>query len=158
MRWECQERVPIPTCITARAWRTCRDVCRDRYLTVSFEVGGGENVPGIPGATWRNFTYLIGDPCESNASLSWWLSRKPTSWSAVIYSLALQPIWILDINIRYLISKSRAVTWTSKENLFYSLPRFMMSLRDQLLFIVPFYGNFGQSQVDTNGTIISYQG
>ena len=53
----------IPTCITARAWRTCRDVCRDRYLAVAFEVGGGEIVPGIPGAcTTRNFPYLVRAP------------------------------------------------------------------------------------------------
>ena len=40
-------------------WRTCRGACRDRKLAVSFEVSGGENVPGIPGAcTTRNFTYL----------------------------------------------------------------------------------------------------
>ena len=31
----------MPTCITACAWRTCRDACRDRYLAVSFEFGGG---------------------------------------------------------------------------------------------------------------------
>ena len=55
MRRECQERFPrhrvlaIPTYITAR-WRTCHDECRGRYLAVSFEVGVGENVPGIPGA------------------------------------------------------------------------------------------------------------
>ena len=36
MRRECRERFPrhhglaIPTCIMARAWRTCRDACRDR--------------------------------------------------------------------------------------------------------------------------------
>ena len=36
MRRECRERFPrhcglaIPTCITTRAWRTCRDACRDR--------------------------------------------------------------------------------------------------------------------------------
>ena len=36
MPWECRERFPrhrglaIPTCITARASRTCRDACRDR--------------------------------------------------------------------------------------------------------------------------------
>ena len=36
MRLECRERFPrhrglaIPACITARAWRTCRDACRDR--------------------------------------------------------------------------------------------------------------------------------
>ena len=52
MRRECRERFPhhrglaIPTCITARAWPTCRDACRDRSLAVSFEVGGGENVSG----------------------------------------------------------------------------------------------------------------
>ena len=52
----------IPTCITARAWRTCRDACRE--LAVSFEVGSGENVPGIPGArATRDFTYLVRGPC-----------------------------------------------------------------------------------------------
>ena len=56
MRRECQERFPrhrwlaIPTCITARASRTCRDECRDRQLAFSFTVGDGESVPGIPGA------------------------------------------------------------------------------------------------------------
>ena len=71
MRRECRERFPrhrglaIPTCITARAWRTCRDACRDRWLAVSFEVGGGEYVPSIPGAcATRNFTYLARGPCD----------------------------------------------------------------------------------------------
>ena len=32
---------------------------------MSFEAGGGENVPGIPGAcTTRNFTYLLGGPSD----------------------------------------------------------------------------------------------
>ena len=71
MRRECRERfschrgIAIPTCTTARASRTCRDACRDRSLAGSFEVSGGENVPGIPGAcATRNFTYLIRGP--------WW--------------------------------------------------------------------------------------
>ena len=71
MRRECRERFPchrgwaIPTCITARASRTCRDACRDRYLAVSFEIGGGGNVPGIPGACATcNFTYLVRGPLE----------------------------------------------------------------------------------------------
>ena len=34
----------FPTCITAHAWRTWLDACRDRYLAVSFEIGVGENV------------------------------------------------------------------------------------------------------------------
>ena len=56
----------ITTCITACAWRTCRDACRDRWLVASFEVGGGENVPGIPGAcATRNFTYLVRGPWRS---------------------------------------------------------------------------------------------
>ena len=29
----------ISTCITARAWRLCREACRDRWLAISFEVG-----------------------------------------------------------------------------------------------------------------------
>ena len=50
MRRECRERFPrhrglaIPTCITARAWRMCRDACRGRWLAVSIEVGCGERV------------------------------------------------------------------------------------------------------------------
>ena len=74
MRWECQERFPRhhglanPTCITVRAWRTGGDACRDRQLAVSFEVGGGENVPGIPGAyTTRNFAYLVRGPLTSTS-------------------------------------------------------------------------------------------
>ena len=49
MHRECRERFPrhrwlaISTCITTRAWRTCRDACRDRSLAFFSEVGGGEN-------------------------------------------------------------------------------------------------------------------
>ena len=71
MRRECRELFPrhrglaIAGCITARASRTCRDASRDRYLGISFEVGGGGNVPGIPGAcATRNFTYLARGPCR----------------------------------------------------------------------------------------------
>ena len=66
MRREWQERFPrhrelaIPTCIT------CRTACGDRQLTASLAVGGGENVPGIPGA-WanHNFAYLVIGPRSS---------------------------------------------------------------------------------------------
>ena len=58
MRLECRERfsrhsgLAIPRCIKARAWRTCRDACRD--------------VPGIPGAcATSNFTYLVRSPREA---------------------------------------------------------------------------------------------
>ena len=64
----CHCGLVIPTCITTRAWRTCRDAYRNHYLAVSFEVDGGENVPSIPGAcATHNFTYLVrgllGVPC-----------------------------------------------------------------------------------------------
>ena len=69
MRRECQEHFPyhlglaIPTSIAARAWRTCRDACRDRKLAVSFEISGGRNVPGLPGGCeTRNVTYLARGP------------------------------------------------------------------------------------------------
>ena len=56
-------RLAIPTCIAASMWRTCRDVFRDRKRVVSFEAGGGENVPGIPGACANhNLTYLVTSP------------------------------------------------------------------------------------------------
>ena len=46
------------TCVTC-------DACRDRYVAVSFEGGGGENVSGIPSAcATRNFTYLVRGPWQ----------------------------------------------------------------------------------------------
>ena len=56
----CHRGLVISTCNTTRAWRTCRDACRDRYLAVSLV---WENVPGIPGAcTTRNSTCLVRGP------------------------------------------------------------------------------------------------
>ena len=69
MHWECRERFPCHrfqrkmlvsdpgmdhgTCVTHVPW------CMSGSLTC----GGGENVPGIPGAcATRNFTYLARDP------------------------------------------------------------------------------------------------
>ena len=76
MHRECQGHFPrhcglaIPTCITARASRMCRVACRDRWLVVCFEVGGGENIPGISGACiTRNFEYLVTGPWYGKAYL-----------------------------------------------------------------------------------------
>ena len=88
MRREWRERFPrrrglaIPTCITARAWRTCRDAFRDRLQAVSLEVGSGENLPGIPGAcAKRNFTFLVRGLCfwsiQPQAALSFTCKLKP---------------------------------------------------------------------------------
>ena len=62
-RFPRHRRLAIPTCITARSSRTCRDARRDRYLLISFQVGGEENVLDIPGArATRTFTYMVRDP------------------------------------------------------------------------------------------------
>ena len=78
MRRECRERfsrhpgLAIPTCITVRAWRTYRDACRDSYPAVCFDVGGRENVPGIPSAcATHHFTYLVRGPCRQTSRHMW---------------------------------------------------------------------------------------
>ena len=49
------------TCFTHVLW------CMAGSLSFSFEVGGGENVPGIPGACATcNFTYLVSGPCQDH--------------------------------------------------------------------------------------------
>ena len=121
MRRECRECFPlhrelaIRTCITARAWRACRDTCRDLKLAVSFEVGGGENIPGIPGACAnRNFGYLVRGTCGLNSftyqvGQLWnemptrYLSRPPyvyngntTSWKPSLYWDGVLVVFILQ--------------------------------------------------------------
>ena len=67
MRREFRKRFPrhsglaIPTCITTRV-----DACRDRQLVASFEVGGGESIPGA--CATRNFTYLVRGPCSNTVN------------------------------------------------------------------------------------------
>ena len=87
MRRECGEQFPchrglaIPTCITTRAWRTWRGACGE--LSVSFEVGGGENVTGIPGAcAIHKLAYLAKGPLRSWLS-DWWL------YSVTLYHLRI---------------------------------------------------------------------
>ena len=72
MRQACQERFPATAGEQSRHARRCRDACRDRLQAVSFEVSGGENVPGIPGAcATRNFTYLVRGPWSSRSEMMW---------------------------------------------------------------------------------------
>ena len=100
----------IPTCITARAWRTCRAACRDRLLAVSFEVDGGENVPGIPDAcATHNFTYLVRGPllqmsiCPLRRVLVNWSIMSPVKtpvyWSSVETIRRHSVIWMKQGNI-----------------------------------------------------------
>ena len=86
MRRECRERflqhcvLAIPAYSTARAWRTRRYACRNRYLAVSFEVGGWENIPGA--CAIRNFTYLVIDTCPNGLGhdlMSYKLVTSPAS-------------------------------------------------------------------------------
>ena len=71
------QRVAIPICITARASRTCRDACRDSLLAVSFEVNGGENDPGIPGAcAIHNLAYLVRGSYRGTSRIKSWTSGR----------------------------------------------------------------------------------
>ena len=90
MRRESREHFPrhlrlaIPTCITARAWRMCRDACRDRQLAVSFDVDGGKNLSGIPSAcVTRNFTYLVRGTWPSALAWQRWWSNPISFWNDV---------------------------------------------------------------------------
>ena len=66
----CHRGLAIPICITACDSRTCRDACRDRWIAISFKVGGRENVPDIPGAcATRELTYLVRGPWNWAKSL-----------------------------------------------------------------------------------------
>ena len=59
--------VGVPS--THLVWfRECRDACRDRLPAVSFDVGGGENVPGTPGACANsNLVYLVRGPWQKSS-------------------------------------------------------------------------------------------
>ena len=92
MRRECRERFPrhrrwaIPTCITARASRTCRDACRDRQLSVSFEIGDGGK-RSRHSRRMRNLQFYVS-------------GKRPMRISITIagllcgYCLHLLPLWI----------------------------------------------------------------
>ena len=53
MHRECRERFPrhsglaILACITTRAWRTCRDACRDRQIAVCLKSVAGKAFPAF---------------------------------------------------------------------------------------------------------------
>ena len=65
-----------------------------RSLTVSFEVGGGENVPGIPGAcTTRNF----------------YVSGKRSMWKRTQYFSGRDLLMTISMFSRY--TSSRKYTW-----------------------------------------------
>ena len=123
MRRECRElfspppRVSDPdmhhgTCVTHVPWY------RDRLPAVSFEVGGAESVPGIPGAcARRNITYLVRG--------SWRRSCYCHDYNHFEYSL-LQTIAIIsqlrcktgnfhkEKTCYILLGMTRDITWNEK--------------------------------------------
>ena len=56
-----KRELAIPACITARAWRTCRDACRDCLPAVA-----GKCSRHSRRMRTRNFTYLARGPCWCN--------------------------------------------------------------------------------------------
>ena len=55
-------KLAIPACITARAWRTCRDACRDRLPAVT-----GKTFPAFPAHAHPQFCVSGKRPMISNA-------------------------------------------------------------------------------------------
>ena len=70
--------IAIPACITARAWRTCRDACRDRLHAVT-----GKTFPAFP----------------AHAHPQFYVSGKRPMWGSHLYIAAFSPTqstkWIL---------------------------------------------------------------
>ena len=74
MRRKCRERFPnhrglaIPTCNTARAWRTWRDACQDRKLAFSFY--SGKTFPAFPAHAQPAILRIWQEAhCEGRASI-----------------------------------------------------------------------------------------
>ena len=70
-------KLAIPTCITARAWRTCRDACRDRAPAVT-----GKTFPAFPAHAHLQFCVSGKRPmtgqswiCKVNYILHWMKSK-----------------------------------------------------------------------------------
>ena len=125
---ECRERLPPPprvsdpdkdhgTCVTHVPW------CMPVSLTSgSFEVGGEENVPGIPGAcASRNFTYLVRGPLRP----MWLHYRGPQNADSVPAIIMIISRWtatrvtIITLNAtlctdgNIVITRSAAVVFTA---------------------------------------------
>ena len=89
------------------AWtsRTFRDACRDRCLVVSFKIGGGEDVPGIPDAcATRNFTFLVRGPWKKAVMYS--LGIPFTTHTALISdkTVSKSSLWTEFFNSLYRFS------------------------------------------------------
>ena len=105
MRRECQERFPrhrrwaIPTCITARASRTCRNACRDRQLSVSFEIGGGGK-RSRHSRRMRNLQFYVSGkrPIEQEGKCSQRVQAQ------IIYDIYIWCIIFLSGNYQLLVS------------------------------------------------------
>ena len=97
----------------------CRDAYRDREPTVSFEVGGGVNVPSNLGAcAHRKFTYLVRGPwrvveqydsnCRNSLGIIGWLMP----WHMTVLLQSCQ--WSVNSSFRenpYWMEERQRVVW-----------------------------------------------
>ena len=83
-------QLAIPACITARAWRTCRDACRDRLPAVA-----GKTFPAFPAHAHPHF-YVSGKrPIDENVI-------KMTTFSFSVFHYAYRSV-DSDINIGFIV-------------------------------------------------------
>ena len=95
-----------PTCIPARAWRTCRGACLYRKLAVA-----GKSFLANPGACAnRNFTYLVKGPLNKPRVKQYteWTACEESTWSVSIRNGT--SIWMPGLE---LISPKWQILWKS---------------------------------------------
>ena len=101
--------IAIPACITARAWRTCRDACRDRLPAVT-----GKTFPAFPAHAQPQFCvsgkrpmdeiFVSGYTGSCHMSVPFWLIPSPffkimhpkmlsVKWQPFCFNLNVLPHW-----------------------------------------------------------------
>ena len=63
-------KLAIPACITARAWRTCRDACRDRLPAVT-----GKAFPAFPAHAHPQYCLSGKRPMKQTIVIEFWKFR-----------------------------------------------------------------------------------
>ena len=101
--FEGNRKLAIPACITARAWRTCRDACRDRLPAVA-----GKTFPAFPAHAHPQF-------CVSG--------KRPIRWrqiTVMAFELPVNRIFVQSFvqidnigtsNVRFIVKKKYFIWW-----------------------------------------------
>ena len=99
-----KEKLTIPACITARAWRTCRDACRDRLPLVA-----GKTFPAFPAHAHPQFSVSGKRPMIRNwmttcvqwfQNIHYWYSGAVPGWQLTHWAWA-HTNRVINNNVQY---------------------------------------------------------